>query len=104
MVGGTMPLSRQITAMTNSSAPGGPEQMAVHGLRGTYGNRVRPLAENFLDCGGLGGIVLQRGGAVRVDVADLVGIEPGRRERRLHGPPGLRTEGRVMCEASLVNP
>ena len=71
---------------------GGAEAMADHRLDRVDRHPARPIAEDDVQAARLGAIVLRRGGAVAVDVIDLVDETPrsrgrGRSCRRRRGPP-----------------
>ncbi len=60
------------------------ERMSVHGLRRTHGELGRMLPEYLMNRGGLGPIVDDRSRAVRVDVSDRGGLDPGVSQSRAH--------------------
>ena len=60
--------------------------MAGHGLGGTDHHATGLLAQGRLDGVGLIGVAQRRGGAVCVEVVDLVGIDAGVAHGREHGP------------------
>ena len=59
------------------------ECMAVHGFGGADGEAIRVREEDFTDGGGFGSVVRQRGGAVRVNVADLARLQYPRQKEQL---------------------
>src|ERR1035438_4775132 len=72
---------------------GGAQRVAVHALGGTNRQILDAGTENGVDGGGFGDIVGQRAGAVGVDVADLLGGEPGVAQGGAHGAGGAFGRG-----------
>src|SRR5579875_3780962 len=70
---------------------GGTEAVPGHALGG--GDRRPGLAEHLVDGAGLGEVVERGGGAVRVDVGDILGRELGVEERLLHAGHGALAVG-----------
>ena len=90
-------------AATNSSAPAAPSRCPCMDLVELTGIRDA-RAPNTSYRRGLDGIVGERGGAVRIDVADFVGAACRLTTTRgASQPPGLRGR-RVMCVASVPRP
>src|SRR5580704_15307651 len=58
-------------------AAGAAEQVAGHGFRGADGNFFGAVAEDAFERGGFDGVADGSGGAVSVDVADVVGGDAG---------------------------
>src|SRR5712691_338695 len=69
-------------------APGGAKEMPGHGLGGRDRELLRVLPEDALDRDRLELVVVGRGRAVRVDVADGRGLEGRVAERGRHRPGG----------------
>src|SRR5579862_2713147 len=65
--------------------PGCSQKMPVRRLGGAHRKSTRMLAEDFFDSGCLDQIVLNRCGAVGVDIVDLVGITACGLESAAHG-------------------
>ena len=70
----------------DSSGPS--QEMARHRLRRTDGNLVGLLAEGALDRNGFQLVVERSGGAVGVDIIDLLDGDTGILDRHFHGPYG----------------
>ena len=63
---------------------GATKQVSRHRFRGTYRQFLDVLTEYALECESLDRIAQRRRGAMRVDVADLPGFDPGITQRRAH--------------------
>ena len=86
--------------------PRGAEAVAGDGLRRGDGERVGVVAEDLLDRARLGRVAERRRGAVRVDVADLLGSTPERSSaaRIIPATPVASGSGWAMWWASFEAP
>ena len=96
------PVAQREHAHDRLDRAGRSERVAHHRLRRRDGELVGVVAEDVLDRLRLGGVAERGGGAVRVDVADALGLDAGALERAAHHRRDARRLGLGLREVVRV--